>query len=333
MQGQQLQQAVTSFVEEYSLELNLQQTTIKNKRNSLNRLLLFIKDRAFTIEIVREYIVDLQNKSWTPASIRAEIKILRAFCSFCVKRKYITENFCRDLVVPKIHKKARHFVSEEIAEKIIIAGTEKTKFDNALAQVVKTDMRIALRFILRTGIRISEAIKLRGKDFNLDDDEPFFIVQSKGGDSEALPLPTDMIEELRHKLKQERVFRISEAGCNRALERGCKALQVVNKLTCHSLRHIFSLSRLRRREPLQLVSRALRHSSVKITDDYYSEFVLSDLVPVINNSEIIQEGLTVEQLFDRVQKAVDGTHIAGDKRITLGYERKGNEFVVRIKAA
>lgn len=330
MHGQQLAEAIELFVEKYSTELNLQQTTVKNKRNAMKRLQSFHGNRSFSLETAREFIADLQKKGWTPSSIRAEIKVLRAFCAFCVDRGLISENFCKKITIPKIHKKVRQFVSEEVAEQIIITGTEKTRFDNLLAQFAKDEMRIALRFMLRTGIRISELKKMRGKDLNLDDEQPNFVVHSKGGNAEVLPQPYDMIEELRPRVKQEKVFTVSESGCNRVLGRGARNLKV-NKITCHSLRHIFSLSRLRKREPLQLVSRALRHSSVSITDSYYSEFMLNDLVPVVNNSDVILNTVPLQELFNRAERAVNSSGVNRDNRITVEIKRNADELVVKIR--
>ncbi len=223
----------------------------------------------------------------------------------------------------------REFISEELAEKAIILGTDSAPADNKLATYRKSEMRIAMRFLLRTGIRISELRGISGNDLLLDNELPIFFVRSKGGEREQVILPPDMIEELRPRKDRIIIFDVSEDGCNRALRRGCKALEVT-KQTVHDLRHIYSLSRLTKGEPLQLVSRNLRHSSVGITDEYYSHYMMSDLAPTAYNSDVIRDGLKISQLFERVERAVKKSGVETDKRLQVSIEKNPDVLILRI---
>lgn len=69
-------------------------------------------------------------------------------------------------------------------------------------------MREALRFILRTGLRINELLMLKGSDLNLYDNPPTFWVLSKGGNRELLPLPKDMLEELKTRQRMSAFFKL-----------------------------------------------------------------------------------------------------------------------------
>ena len=94
------------------------------------------------------------------------------------------------------------------------------------------------------------------------------------------------------------------------------------------MRDVFSLSRLRAGQPLQLVSRTPRHTSVAITDKYYNDYILNDLVETVNDSPLIREALVPEELVQKGIKLFKKT-IGKDERIFIEESRdiKGNTFL------
>jgi integrase len=333
LSGEVLQVYVTSFVEEDSVLKNLRPKTVKNRRNALARFTDFLGENPFNLDSTKQYILFLlTEKKREPSGVRAELKVIRAFCAYLVEQEAIESNFAKRVPTPKVPRTMRELLSEELAEKAIILGTKTGLSDNRVAHYRKKEMQLAMRFLLRTGIRISEVVGISGNDLLLDAELPVFFVASKGGERESVILPPDLIEELRIRKTKTRVFDITPDGCNRALARGCDALGVV-KQTVHDLRHIYSLSRLNKCEPLQLVSRNLRHSNVGITDRYYSHYNMQELAVTAYASDVIQSGVTVSHLFDRVEKAVKRTGVEKDSRIEVITERNAeNEIIIRIKA-
>ena len=97
------------------------------------------------------------------------------------------------------------------------------------------------------------------EDFNLS--EKVFTVHSKGRKVELANIPLNMVEPLRKWIKEKRagrMFAVREDTLNVTLRRGCKKLGLPSQRV-HDLRHIYCLTRLRRKEPIQMVSRILRH--------------------------------------------------------------------------
>lgn len=260
------------------------------------------------------------------------VRMLRAFVNYLYKRKYITESFSQELIKPKVHKKPFDYIAPVIVEKIIDAGTLVGDHDNARNIKIKVEMRIGLKFMLRTGLRISELINMNGNDLFLYDDPPTFYVNSKGGTRDLLPLPIDMITELIRRIQHKRVFSITEKTCNLVLSRGTKRLGINARLANHSLRHIFATNLVKNGVPLQIISRLMRHSSIEITDKTYTHLNVVDLSLAINSSQtVVREGLTVSQTFDNIEAAISQTGIVKDKRFRMEVNRNLNEIVIRIK--
>ena len=67
----------------------------------------------------------------------------------------------------------------------------------------------------------------------------------------------------------------------------------------------------------------LRHTSVIITDKYYSNFVLNDIVEVINDSPLIKKNLTPTLLMDKAIKAFLSV-IENDPRINIEIENNNS---------
>jgi site-specific recombinase XerD len=317
LHGQKLQDAYDDFIINYSTEKGLTPKTIRNKKDILGKLIPFLEGRPLTFETCRQYSLFMYDNGWTKPNSKVNIiKNLRAFVAFLYDREYIEVNFAHKLVKPKVNREPLRLPSEQDAENCIIAGTEPGLGDNSRNQRIKGETRLCLQFILRTGLRISEALSLQGTDLSPFDDQPFFYVKSKGGNITPMPIPEDMIKEMRNRIKHKRVFQTTEKTCNKNLADGARIMKITLSLTCHKLRHIYTLARLRNGNSLQLVSRTLRHTSVAITDKYYSNYLLEDMAVTINDSALIKNALSVEELMI---KAVDAFKkaIGKDNRISV----------------
>jgi integrase/recombinase XerD len=313
-----LQKAVDDYLVNYSIEAGLMEKTVRNKKGILLRFLKYLDGKPYSQENVKSFLSYLFNNGWnTPNSRLDLVKVFRAFTNFLYKRKYIKENFAQDLVKPRVPKKDFNYISPETVEKIIEAGTEIGTGDRARSIYIKSETKLALRFLLRTGLRINELLQLKGMDLNLYDDPPTYFVNSKGGNRELLPLPKDMLEELLKRSERHRVFEVTKETCNDVLQRGAKKLGIKTEISNHSLRHIFASNLVKNKVPIQMVSRLMRHSSVTITDKTYSHLDATDLALILNNQRIVTRGLTSKQIFDNIIQALEVTGIRQDNRFNI----------------
>ncbi|MGA2911464.1 MAG: tyrosine-type recombinase/integrase [Candidatus Levyibacteriota bacterium] len=333
LQGKKLEIAYHDYIVNYSAEANLAPSTVANKNDVLKRLIAFLDGRPFNLNTCREFIAYMCSHGRKAPNSRMDlVRVLRAFVNFLNNNDYTKDNFAHQIVKPKIPKREFDYIDPEIVEKIILAGTEYGVMDNSRNRAIKDEMRAGLRFILRTGLRINELITLKGSDLNIYDNPPTFWVLSKGGNRELLPLPKDMLEELKKRLNYDRLFSVTRETCNFVLKRGARKLGITTKLTNHSLRHIFASNLVKNGVPIQMVSRLMRHSSVDITDKTYTHLNVNDLALVLNSKQkIIVGGLTVDEVFDNVESAILQTGIKEDKRFALDIKVENNMLQIKVQ--
>lgn len=320
-------QAVQEYVDDARVH-NYSPKTIKSKRNFTGRLLRFLHGQELNTETARAYLASLTH--WQPSSLKCETVSVKAFVSFLFKRKYLDEDFGKELVLPKIHKKPYLLVSIEMAENIIIAGTEVKHWYNKVAHRTNEDMRLALLFILHTGLRINEVRQLRGKDFMLDANPPQFTVHSKGGDVEALPLDDVATELIRPVVARDVLFLINGNTCNEALRRGCEVLDVGIRVTCHSLRHVYANNLNDNGVAPQKLQRLMRHKRYQTTDDFYLHNNVNDLANIANSfNSLARRDLDPVKKLDILEAEVKKLGLFEDARFSV--LRDTNGLSIKIK--
>lgn len=329
MQGKNLFKAVRQYVEIQSRELGLQSRTIRNRRQSLSQLLYFLKNQPLNLKTSKAYFSRLATKGWQSSSINNEKRQVKAFINFLFKENFISENFSKDLTPLKVHRQQIPLIAPEIIEKIIEAGCQPGSGDNFRNRKIKRDMNSALKFMLRTGLRVSELCGLKGSDFRLDDETPNFTVTSKGGDREILPVPRDRIKDLRNRVKRERVFEVQADTLNKTLKRGAKKVGVTTRVHCHLLRHVYATSLLRQGVALQVTQRLLRHKNVEVTNRVYSHYLLEDLSLAQNSLKIIRDKLTPAEFFDSIVGVME--KLTKNEKYRLDVSRNSEEIILKIK--
>lgn len=313
MDFKQLNRALDDYNGRYADEQNLTVKSRKNRRLFTTRLARYFKETTFDLNGCRGFLDKIRETN-SPASMADYVKDLRAFVNFCASYEYLDKSFSSKIPMPKVEVRLFNLITEEQAKLAILAGTEPNHNDNKLAQKFKQEARIGLLFILFSGLRNSEMRNLKVDDFNIN--EKIYKVKSKGGKIELANIPLNMIEPLREWIEKKKsgiMFEVREDSLRVALHRGCDKLKLPRQRV-HDLRHIFSLTRLRRREPIQLVSRALRHKKLTTTDKYYSQFLITDIATTTNNSAEIQKEVTPELILDNIEQLIKNFGITQDKR-------------------
>ena len=178
----------------------------------------------------------------------------------------------------------------------ILSETEARKL---IDNISFEERQLLAEITLNHGLRNSEAISLKRKDFDLEN-QSLWVIEGKRGKDREVPIHPDMMTKLEEYLEgmksgdylfpspvieshissrffQKMVRRASvKAGLYENSEYNIEKPKDItrqvpyhDRITPHTLRHTFSVRLLRNDTPVQEVSKLLGHESVEITINSY----------------------------------------------------------------
>ena len=140
--------------------------------------------------------------------------------------------------------------------------------------------RMAFRIMLRTGLRVSEALALRRVDLRLDQDPPIIVVRADSPGNKAkkgreVPVPADLVESLRdlassHSKDHYRQMmditrqRIGQVMKEAAVQAGIDP----PRAHPHAFRHTYGRNCVLRGVPIPVLQKWLGHASMVDTQRY-----------------------------------------------------------------
>ena len=139
-----------------------------------------------------------------------------------------------------------------------------------------------LKTIYACGLRISEVLALEIKDIN-GDRKTIRIKQSKGKKDRIVPIPDDLLIELRTYYKEYRPYKYlfegqyskeespepySQKSVQNILKKCCQRVKIFRKITPHTLRHSYATHLYEHGVNLRSIQVLLGHNSSKTTEIY-----------------------------------------------------------------
>ncbi len=140
--------------------------------------------------------------------------------------------------------------------------------------------RMAFRFMLRTGLRVSETLALRRLDLRLDQDPPIIVVRADSPGNKArkgreVPVPADLVENLRDlasfhskdhyrpmmDISRQRIGQVMKEAAVRAGIDPARAHP-------HAFRHTYGRNCVLRGVPIPVLQKWLGHASMVDTQRY-----------------------------------------------------------------
>jgi len=154
-----------------------------------------------TPSIIRAYLVSLQERELSDYSQHAAARAIRAYLNFCVREELLIESPMKKVSMPKVNKKLLPSFSLGEVKKLL-QGCDNER-----------DEAIVL-FLLDTGLRASEFIKLNGEDINTSTGE-VTIHQGKGGKGRTVFLGVKARKKLlRYYIEFKRPAAKQPVWCN-----------------------------------------------------------------------------------------------------------------------
>jgi len=219
---------------------------------------------------IRGYIDGRLNEGLSPAAVENERKALRSLFSFLHQEGLTPEDPTSGIGHIRVPYNERRCPSVEDVEKVLKVGCLRSNDADKI--------RLIIRLIATTGLRLTETASLRKENVDLDALE--LRVVGKGGKLRVVPLLPEMAAALREYMEKRptdspflfpgktgtgyaEIYNIEKT-----LKRACLRAGV-EPFTPHGLRHFYATEMLRRGAKLEVVGRILGHSSIGITADIY----------------------------------------------------------------
>jgi integrase/recombinase XerD len=253
---------------------------------------------ALDARLIENWAADLRNKSYSPASMRRKMVVLKVFCSYWVRKGVLSESpfwrvklsFGRIIQLPRAltefemhdllaEARQKHYGTHVRRKGSVIA---KKKVLRASAQSYRTLRNFALVDLLfATGMRVGEASALNLADFLVT--ESVFTVKGKGGrdrlafvvDEQTVRIQKEHIEMRSHLPSRSSALflnaageRLSTQGIANVIAQFRKDAGIERHVTPHMLRHTVATLLLRNGVDIRIVQEFLGHASIATTQRY-----------------------------------------------------------------
>jgi integrase len=239
----------------------------------LKQLGEFSKDRGlvflsgFDLEMTSKF-----RESWKNTGTAAikKLEALRTFCRFCVERKWMDENYAKQLKKPEdVEADVEPFTREEFAA-ILAALDRYPDKDNAVR------LRALVLLLRYSGLRIGDAVCLNVSS-HIEGD-CLFLRTEKKRTRVRVPLPAEVIEALS-KCSKPYPFWSGRSKRKSVIGNWQRALKILFRLAGvkrghpHRFRHTFACELLLSGASLKSVAQILGHRSERITEKHYGAWV------------------------------------------------------------
>lgn len=255
-----LQKLFTQIENELKLR-NYSQKTIKSYLLCLFDYFKFIKTvkREPNIVLIKEYLLKKHKVGQSPQTINLYLNAIKYFYREVAKSKQLI-----GIKFAKHSKKLPTILSRLEIEKII-------------SSIANEKHRLLIALAYGAGLRVSEAINLKIKDFNLGE-LTIHIKEAKGKRDRITVLPEKLKLNLSNLIsgrdKNEYIFRserggkITERTAQKIFENALKKTGINKEATFHSLRHSFATHLLENGVDVRYVQELLGHQNIRTTQIY-----------------------------------------------------------------
>jgi integrase/recombinase XerD len=293
------QQHISNFLQKLRAEDGLSKNTTLSYGKDLELFLKFTKGSSLLkvdTDLLKDYIYELHNEGFKPATISRKISCLKNFYKFLVAENLIKESPASQLKSPKGEAKLPKFLSEEEMLKLLnTTNSDKSEFGVKLSAM--------LEILYAAGLRVSELVSLPMSAIQIEGNtlRNYLIVKGKGSKERIAPLNKAAISRLLDylKLRQELGFGSSKwlfVGTYRASktkekiarkklkikdshltrqrfhqmlkELAAKAGVDPKKVHPHVIRHSFATHLLNSGVDLRILQELLGHSDIATTEIY-----------------------------------------------------------------
>ncbi len=279
---------IENFLEHLRIEKSSSNLTLINYKTDLSQFFAFLAQKlAVEIEeineghinhsIVREYMMDLQLKGMSRATIARKLASLRTFIKYLCREGIMRENPILAVSSPKKENKLPRFLYfDEINQMIDLPDTKTT--------VGKRDKAI-IELLYSSGLRVSELVAINLSD--IDYQSNLLLVKGKGDKERIVPVGNMAVSSIKNYIGEGRPYQIKKNGpreealflsrlgkrlsvrsIHNIIGKYIEQMAINQKVSPHTLRHTFATHLLSRGADLRSVQELLGHVKLSTTQIY-----------------------------------------------------------------
>jgi integrase/recombinase XerD len=267
------------FLDYLSVEKGLTANTIISYGRDLDKYLSFLQRhkvgwRQADEATIGRFVRDESRAGLQARSLARLISALKSFYRFLLLDGFVDSDPTANVSSPKTWLNLPKFLT--VAEVELLLGQPDESGPRGLRD------RAMLELLYATGLRVSEIIRLRPQDLNLD--EGYVVCRGKGGKERVVPVGGPAVAVVRRYLEEVRPRldkRASEAifltrlgrpftrqGFWKMLAGYARRAGLSAEISPHVLRHSFATHLLERGADLRSVQLMLGHSQITTTQIY-----------------------------------------------------------------
>jgi integrase/recombinase XerD len=271
---------MNEIIEEYKVWLEIQgksKNTIKTYSGIVKKFLEFLINNGIIItdtrsindsldkNLILKFLAEIKvKKKLDSNSLRLYVRAISSFLKFLDN-----ESLAKQIKAPKVDKRLPKFITYDELNKLL---------ENAENYRDK----LIIKFLFYTGVRVSELIKIKKNDIIFE--EGFVKVYGKGGKERIVPIPKELLNELKdyiNKINTENIFPLSSRQVERIIKNVAEKAGINKKVTPHVLRHSLATTLLSKGVDIRYIQEILGHSSLNITQ-IYTHVVPNQLKEIYN---------------------------------------------------
>lgn len=209
---------------------------------------------------IRQYLISLKDKDCANSTLNVALNALKFYYREILKRKFFFDikGAKRTSYLPTV-------LSKEEIERMLATTTNP-----------KHNFLISLMY--SAGLRVSEAIKIHMRDFDLDR-KIIMVRQGKGQKDRCTLLSEKLIPILKKQLLLKKpndyLFtgsggsgHLTSASADKIVKKSAESAGIAKNVSCHSLRHSFATHLLEAGTSIRYIQELLGHSRLETTQIY-----------------------------------------------------------------
>ncbi len=226
-------------------------------------------DRDIRFEMIRGWVAFLLDSKNSVTTVNRKISTLRSYFKYLITFSIIEKNPITKIVAPKINKKIPSHIAQYHMSKIL----DKSNFTDDF--VGKRNFLI-IEFLYLTGVRVSELLSIKTKDFDFE--KKSIKIVGKGKKERYVPLSDNCIKTIKIFVKQFKITNFLFTDEKKKKLYSKKIYRIVKDYLSkyssktnnspHILRHTFATHMLNNGADINAIKEMLGHSSLNATQIY-----------------------------------------------------------------